>query len=212
MYRLGNVFILGDSYSTYVGYIPAGYDPCYGDDIENGTDVHQVEQTWWHQLIAATNSQLVANHSWSGTTICNTGYDGPDAPNSFIRRFDRLLNEGFFSANPADTLLIMGGQNDDWCNAPIGSLQTENWTEEDLLQYGPAVCYLIHRIKTELPSVRPIFIINSEMKPEIMSYQREACSRYGVDCVQLDAIHKMNGHPSVVGMKQICSQILDGLK
>ena len=33
-----NVFILGDSYSTYEGYIPKGYDPCYGDHIENGTD------------------------------------------------------------------------------------------------------------------------------------------------------------------------------
>ena len=51
-----NVFILGDSYSTYEGYIPEGYDPCYGDYVENGTDVHQVEKTRWHQLIAATNS------------------------------------------------------------------------------------------------------------------------------------------------------------
>ena len=189
-----------------------GYEPCYGDDIENGTDVHQVEQTWWHQLMAATESQLTANHSWSGTTICNTGYDGPDAPNSFIRRFDRLIDEGFFEKYSVDTLLIMGGQNDDWCNAPIGSLQTGNWTEEDLLQYGPAICYLIHRIKIELPNVRPVFIINSEMKPEIMSYQREACALYGVECVQLDAIHKMNGHPSVVGMKQIYSQVFNYLR
>ena len=43
-----NVFILGDSYSTYEGYIPEGYDPCYGDYVENGTDVHQVEKTRWH--------------------------------------------------------------------------------------------------------------------------------------------------------------------
>lgn len=93
---LHKVFILGDGYSTYAGYIPMGYDTYYGDDIENGTDVHRVEQTWWHQLIAATNSRLIANYSWSGTTICNTGYGGPDAPNSFIRRFDQLIAERFF--------------------------------------------------------------------------------------------------------------------
>lgn len=109
-------------------------------------------------------------------------------------------------------MLILGGQNDDWCNAPVEKLQTENWTEDDLLQYGPALCYLIHHIKTKLPDIRPIFIINSEMKPEIMSYQREACAQYGVDMIQLHTIHKINGHPSVVGMEQICSQILDCLK
>lgn len=208
---LHNVFILGDSYSTYEGYIPAGHDPCYGDNIENGTDVRQVEQTWWHQLITTTNSKLIANHSWSGTTICNTGYDGPNAPNSFIRRFDRLIAEGFFVKNSVNTLLVMGGQNDDWCNAPIGNLQTEKWSEEDLLQYGPALCYLIHRIKTELPNTRVIFVINSEMKPEVMVYQRQACSLYGIEAIQLQAIHKMNGHPSVSGMKQICRQILKHL-
>lgn len=212
MDSLHKVFILGDSYSTYSGYIPEGYDTYYGDDIENGTDVHRVGQTWWYQLMTATNSQLVANHSWSGTTICNTGYGGPDAPNSFIRRLDRLIEMEFFDNNPVDTMLILGGQNDDWCNAPIGNLQTENWTEDDLLQYGPALCYLIHRIKTMLPDIRLIFIINSEMKPEIIAYQKEACAQYGVDVIQLHAIHKINGHPSVVGMKQICSQILNRLK
>lgn len=209
---LGNVFILGDSYSTYEGYMPAGYNPCYGDHIENGTDVCKVEQTWWHRLLIATNSRLVANHSWSGTTICNTGYGGPDAPNSFIRRLDYLIDDGFFEKNQVDTILVFGGQNDDWCNAPIGDLQTGNWTEVDLLQYGPALCYLIYRIKTQLPNIRPIFIINSEMKPEIMAYQRSACAHYGVDCVQLDAIHKMNGHPSVMGMEQISTQILSYLR
>lgn len=205
------MFILGDSYSTYEGYIPVGHDPCYGDNIENGTDVHQVEHTWWHQLIAATSSKLIANHSWSGTTICNTGYDGPNAPNSFIRRFDRLIAEGFFVKNPVNTLLVMGGQNDDWCNAPIGNLQTEKWSEEDLLRYGPALCYLIHRIKTELPNTRVIFVINSEMKPEIMAYQRQACSLYSIESIQLEAIHKMNGHPSVNGMNQIFAQIMQYL-
>lgn len=205
------MFILGDSYSTYEGYIPVGHDPCYGDNIENGTDVHQVEHTWWHQLITATSSKLIANHSWSGTTICNTGYDGPNAPNSFIRRFDRLIAEGFFVKNPVNTLLVMGGQNDDWCNAPIGNLQTEKWSEEDLLRYGPALCYLIHRIKTELPNTRVIFVINSEMKPEIMAYQRQACSLYSIESIQLEAIHKMNGHPSVNGMNQIFAQIMQYL-
>ena len=29
---LGNIFILGDSYSTFSGYIPEGYAPYYDED------------------------------------------------------------------------------------------------------------------------------------------------------------------------------------
>lgn len=204
---LHNVFILGDSYSTYEGYIPAGYDPCYGDNIENGTDVRQVEQTWWHQLITTTNSKLIANHSWSGTTICNTGYDGSNTPHSFIRRFDKLVKEGFFQKYQIDTVLVMGGQNDDWSGAPIGELKTQDWTADDLLQYGPALCYLMYRLKMVLPKARIIFIINSEMSDVIMDYQKKSAEIYDIEYIQLEAIHKMNGHPTIQGMGQIADRI-----
>lgn len=147
------------------------------------------------------------NHSWSGTTICNTGYDGPDIPHSFIRRFDNLVEEGFFQKNQIDTVLVMGGQNDDWCNAPIGDLKIQSWTDEDLLQYGPAVCYLMYRMKTVLPNARIIFLINCDMKDQIMDYQEQAAKIYHVEYIRLKEIHKMNGHPTIQGMHQIAEQV-----
>ena len=39
---------------------------------------------------------------------CST-YDGPNAHNSFIRRFDRLIENSFFHQNSVDTMFIMGG-------------------------------------------------------------------------------------------------------
>ncbi len=209
---LKNVYILGDSYSTFEGYIPKGYGAYYSNNSSTDTDVNDVEQTWWHQLIQKTNAHLILNHSWSGTTICNTGYDGPDIPHSFIRRFDKLVEEGFFQKNQIDTVFVMGGQNDDWCNAPIGDLKTQSWTDENLLHYGPAVCYLMHRIKTVLPNARIIFLINCDMKDQIMDYQEQAAKIYHVEYVRLKEIHKMSGHPTIQGMRQIAEQVRQHLE
>lgn len=68
----GNVLIFGDSYSTFLNYIPEGYAHYYGDSSKS--DLDSVEQTWWYQLITETHSNLVLNDSWSGSTVCNTGY------------------------------------------------------------------------------------------------------------------------------------------
>ena len=47
------VSILGDSYSTFDGYIPEGNASWYFTNTQNGrTDVTDVRQTWWWQLIS----------------------------------------------------------------------------------------------------------------------------------------------------------------
>lgn len=103
--NLGNIFILGDSYSTFEGYIPEGVAPYYKisgpyykcEKCELGEgDVFNVEETWWYEL-CKENGKLIRNCSWSGTTICNTGYNKSDNSScSFIARFDHLVQEGFF--------------------------------------------------------------------------------------------------------------------
>ena len=73
MVNLGNVFILGDSYSTFEGYIPEGFGAYYAPVPKTDTDVNKVEQTWWMQVLNNSESKLIRNCSWTGTTICNTG-------------------------------------------------------------------------------------------------------------------------------------------
>ena len=128
MLNIGNVFILGDSYSTFESHIPHGYEFWYSERDSKLTDVRTVEQTWWHQFLAATKSNLLLNCSWSGTTICHTGYDGVDCSDkTFIARLDRLIEEGYFEANRVDTLILFGGTNDSWANSPVGKLQYSDW-------------------------------------------------------------------------------------
>ena len=65
MIKLGKTVILGDSYSTFAGYIPEGNVIYYSPEDAYGSRVTRVEQTWWHQLISATDSELVKNLSIS---------------------------------------------------------------------------------------------------------------------------------------------------
>ena len=151
---LGNIVILGDSYSTFEGYIPDGYGPYYAPtgpayiDKEpefkiSDNDVCDVKDTWWYSL-AEENGKLLLNSSWSGSTICNTGYDGADySDRSFTTRVQNLIEEGFFNKNKVDTIFIFGGTNDCAANAPLGEEIFSGWKREDLYNVFPAFSFLI---------------------------------------------------------------------
>ena len=92
------IMIFGDSYSTFEGYIPEGYAVYYPR-----ADVTDVSKTWWYMLAEETASEIVLNNSWSGSTICNTGYSGDcSKSSSFIFRLTKLIDEGFFRKNKID--------------------------------------------------------------------------------------------------------------
>ena len=76
-----NLMIFGDSYSTFEGFIPENYDTYYINNGNSDTDVTNVCETWWHQVITHLNLKLVLNNSWSGSTIGHTGYDNLDCSN-----------------------------------------------------------------------------------------------------------------------------------
>ena len=210
---LGNVFILGDSISTFSGWVPEGYLYHYYPS-GGSTDIRRVEETWWHQIITETNSNLVMNNSWSGTTICYTGYEGADysAERSFITRFEKLVVEGFFEQNKIDTLFVFGGTNDNWAGSPLGELMFEGQTKEDLYSVLPAIPYLLKRITEVLPDTRVVWIINQSFKKEIVNAIEVSCEKYGAQNVNLAGIDEMKGHPSIKGMKQIKEQVLSALE
>ena len=79
-----NIFIMGDSYSTYEGYIPKGYFFYYSDIREDAPVVKGVEKTWWKILSQENNFNIVLNDSFSGSTISNTVREGYSIKSSFI--------------------------------------------------------------------------------------------------------------------------------
>ena len=193
------VSILGDSYSTFIGIIPANYSSFYPNDRN---DVTEIGQTWWSLYIQAKGYTLEKNDSWGGTTICGTGYGRMDSSrNNFISRVDSL-------GNP-DLIFVFGGTNDAWANSPMGEYQYSDWTKEDCKNFRPAVACLIDMLKQRYPNAEFCFILNSELKETVNESMRVICNHYNVKLVELHDIEKQNGHPSINGMKSICEQLLE---
>ena len=195
------------NYSTYNGYIPNGYHFYYWDGRKEKPVINGVDRTWWRIFSADTNSNIVLNDSFSGSTICNTVRESHSVESSFISRIDKYISEGFFAENKIDTIIIFGGTNDSWINAPIGNNKYCDRTNEDLKSVLPAFCYLIEKAKTVVNDIT--VIINTGLKPEIVAGFIEACEKYGARYLALKDIEKENGHPTENGMKQISDQVKD---
>jgi len=208
MKDLGNVMILGDSYSTFEGYIPEGYEAWYTPEGRDCNSLCRVEDCWWHRFFFNSTAKLLFNCSWSGTTICNTGYEGADCShNSFIARLDKLIDEGYFEKNRIDTLLIFGSTNDSWAGSPKGEQMLSGWTRDDLYRVFPAFSYMLSRAKAALPEARIVFIMNFCLDTEFSPVFEGYCRHFGVEFLPLTEFQLGGGHPTVLGMQEIEAQV-----
>ena len=148
-----SVSILGDSYSTYEDFMTPATNELwyYAKNVAQKTDVKNVRQTWWHQVISENGWRLCINNSYSGATISYSGYDGNDySARSFNTRMDNL--------GQPDVIFIFGATNDSWAGAPIGDYKYENITKADLYQFRPALAHMLQwmtdrYIKTRYPAI-----------------------------------------------------------
>ncbi len=200
------VIIMGDSYSTFAGYIPQGYDSYYpGNSVPS---VQSVEQTWWARLIKTCGMKLLMNDSWSGSTVSNTVRPGLPAHSSFLER----MKSTFSGELKPDLIILFGGTNDSWLHNPHGAVKYEGWTEEDDRMTVPAFCHLFDYVCNHNPQARVLCVLNLPFDEEIEIGVPVACKKYGIECVCLHDIDKENGHPTALGMKQIAQQITDALQ
>ena len=123
------VSILGDSYSTFQGYVTPGSNDCWyfgnGKNADSRNTLETVEQTWWYRLVHGHGMELDVNNSWSGTTVCLTGYRGEDAS-------DRAFITRMFNLGNPDIILVFGGTNDSWAGSPVGEYRYKDWKKADL--------------------------------------------------------------------------------
>lgn len=202
------VAIFGDSYSTFEGFIPKENAVWYTVAPQKRTDVTNVEQTWWWQVIKEGGCKLGVNDAWSGSTICNTGYNDNDYTNeSFVTRSAMLGRLG----NP-DIILICGGTNDNWANVQMGTYQYKDWKRGDLYYFRPAMAKMFDNLLKHYPNVQLYFILNSELKDTVNKSVETICKHYDVKLIKLHDIDKRDGHPTVKGMKSFAEQVLAALK
>jgi lysophospholipase L1-like esterase len=199
------ISILGDSYSTFKGYvIPDTNYVWYPQEKAENNDVQDVRQLWWHQMIREHGYRLCQNNSFSGATICHTGYKGDDySDRSFCTRLRYL--------GSPDVILVFGGTNDSWAKSPIGDFQYGNWQKSDLYNFRPAMAYLLANLQNYYPGTEVYVIINTELSEEVTSSMKTICDHYNVKYIQLVDIEKQWGHPSQKGMKAIADQVAAAL-
>lgn len=210
--------ILGDSYSTFTGYVhPDSNDVFHYENI----GLTGPEQMWWAQVAKSMGWTLECNNSFSGSLMCNYDYVDYYGPYSFIRRMDDL-------GNP-DVIFIFGATNDAYAHSndpepkplvKLGDYVYSDWTEEQLCDFRPALAYIFNHLKTRHPKAKLYFLLDMELGSGGVTVQRRAeflasihriAQHYDVDCIDLTLIHKSQWHPNIDGQKDIADQVTDYL-
>jgi len=218
------IVIVGDSYSTFDECIPSGYSSYYGQHSSKiaGMDVERSSQTWWSLLSREWHAPILKNISYSGSTICSTGYGGADFTSiSFVTRCRNYLGEGrnvYMADQPLpEVIIIFGGTNDCWAGAPVGEPKYSDWTDKDMYSCLPAFCFLIDYLKTWNPDAKIINLVNMNDVPgqagihddNIINGMREICKHYQIDNIELTNVKKIDNHPNAEGMISIKDQIVN---
>lgn len=196
-----SVSVLGDSYSTFEGYMtPETNELWYYANPGGSTDVNDVRQTWWHKFIKDGGYRLCVNNSYSGSTISFYGYSGNDySPRSFITRMNNL--------GCPDIIFIFGGTNDSWAGAPVGEYKYESLRRDDFFSFRPALAHLLKSMTDRYLNTEIYFLINDGLRDDITESIITVCGHYGVKYIKLHDIDKKDGHPTIKGHAAIALQI-----
>ena len=197
--------ILGDSYSTFEGWLPEGNYIYYPN--ENVPDMKRAEDTWWQLLIAKRGFRLLINDSSSGTTVSTSVRPEHVITDAFIMRMKHSLSAAGVNGEKPDCILLFGGTNDGWTDVKLGENQYADWTDEDLKRILPAFCYMLDYVTKQNPQAEIAAIVNTEFPEGMSEGMQQACEHYNVKCILLHDISKVCGHPDRQGMRQIAEQV-----
>ena len=98
------VSIIGDSISTYYGFVPDGYKVYYNEEIALENQLTSVDDTWWRIVCKHLGAEICVNNSYSGSRVSGNGFPCASSDD----RTSSLHTEG---ATP-DLILLYIGTND----------------------------------------------------------------------------------------------------
>ena len=208
--------LIGDSISTYEGWIPEGYSAYYPKTASEITDV---THTYWYRLIydLMPDAVLDRNLAYSATRVAKIGTDDDYDKNDFVTRVDNI---GF--DNP-DIVLIHGGTNDRRASTPdhvpLGDYGFDLPIDQlDRTCFRSAYVCLVRKIMEKHPGVRIICIIGDTLNTE--KYQgladsiREIAEYYDFETVSFNyALESADGvHPNASGAQYMADRIYEVLE
>lgn len=142
------VSILGDSISTFDGWIPEGNIVFYP---QNGS-VQDVSQTWWKMGLDEMGLELCVNGSSSGSTC--VGDSGEDDP-GFGCSDHRIAQLVGVDGEAPDIILVYMGTNDVLGNAPVGDNDGLRAVKEGVVEcFSDGYTMILDKIKEQCPKAR----------------------------------------------------------
>lgn len=141
--------IMGDSISTFQGYIPEGY---YDFFPENGL-VSDVDDTWWKRVLDEKGWTLCVNASSSGAT-CAGDSTGTDTPQCGCNEY-RTGGLGGPDGTMPDVIIVYMGTNDFLQGIPLGDNDgTRPVPEGEVSLFGDAYTLMLDKLQAKYPSSR----------------------------------------------------------
>ena len=191
-YKVKKASILGDSISTFSGFIPETHRPRYPQD----NLVTDVNDTWWMKTLNVIGATLGVNDSWAGSTVSNhRDFNEKDfGPDAAMASYTRIRNLG--SNGTPDLIFFFGGTNDAGKMVEKGSIdggfipdrKAHKWNS-----FADAYREALSRLRelypnAEIIAMTPSFsngYYDNERLSEFADLIIEICCRENIKCVDL---------------------------
>lgn len=163
------VSFLGDSLTTFAGYLPSGYPAWYP---ANSTTIRSVTQTWWYPLLRKTGMELLVNASWSGSAVSSVrGGASDDAESAKMGASDRRIADLSRDGIAPDVIIVLIGTNDFGDNVPLGEWSGGALPQEGAINtFSEAYALMTAKILTAYPGAE-VFLCTL---PENTGYDDES--------------------------------------
>lgn len=149
--------IIGDSISSFDGWVPEGYPAYYPQG-----NLTKVDDTWWKKLIDELGLVLLKNCSWSGSRV-----SGDSLGTAYAACSDARINELAGENNEAPDIVICYISTNDWGNAiPLGSFGFHDEIPEDgvIDNISQAYALMLYKIRTRYPKAQVYCMLSLEGK------------------------------------------------
>lgn len=139
--------IIGDSISTYEGWIPDGYDVYY----RNGGILPSVENTYWKIAINELG-MVVGNCSWSGSYVSG---DSTSTSNANIGTSTKRINDLSADGINPDIVLVYMGTNDFLFGRDKGEFNmSSDYVDGNISTFMNAYALLLTKIRKAYPNCK----------------------------------------------------------
>lgn len=227
------ISILGDSISTFAGYIPVadGFNREHLARYPQDNLLTDVNETWWMQIINQLDAKLGINDSWRGATVsgAHAVTTGSTGENAAMHNLTGIQNLG--SNGTPDVILFYGGTNDLAHVSKVGTFDpdtapdTVDLTTQKWDNLADGYVHTLLRLRYFYPDAQIVAMLptytngyySDEKLAEGNAVLAIICEYYGIPYVDLRYCGIStedlpdNIHPDATGMDYITQAVMDAM-